>query len=137
MVQVVTPRGETVDIRDESISRIVEFTPIFPYTHIWLGPRDPAVETVEPAANIIRRLVLATPLAVLTNPRGDPVWIKGSAVTAIRDATPFERTPLPPQRGHPRTVINTIVTAAGHSQPVQELRAQARTIINAAGGNIT
>ena len=68
------------------------------------------------------------PLAPLLRPDLTPVWLKGSAVTALR-------TPLATEQQAPGSV-NAVVIVGGLHQAVHETLEAARTIVNAHGGAV-
>lgn len=128
MVQIVTTSGPVV-VNDEIITRVISRTVDFPYTHVW-GPGGSApLEVPEDATTLVARLSLARPLAKLTAPAGDQIWIKGSAVSLVRPATPFEH-------GAKAPFINSIAIVAGRTQSMNEDFLTAYTALVDAGANL-
>jgi hypothetical protein len=82
--------------------------------------------TAEDAAGLAARIAVNPPLARLTRPDSSPVWIKGSAVTAIRPPLATER-----QAG-----TNAMVILGGLHQAVQQDVAAAARVLNAHGANV-
>ena len=88
-----------------------------------------AAATEEEAAALVARMAVNPPLARLTRPDMTPVWIKGSAVTAIRPPLATER----------QTATNAVVILGGLyglQQAVHEGVAAAEQILNAHGANV-
>ena len=129
MVQIVTTLGPVV-VNDEAIGRIISRTPNIPYTHVWGPSGSSFLETAEDAAALVARLHLATPLSQLSVPTGQPIWIKGAAVTLIRAATPFEQADARPP------LINSIAIVAGRTQALHEDFQSAYRILQAGGTHI-
>jgi hypothetical protein len=129
MVQIVTTLGPVV-VSDEAIARIISRTPDIPYTHVWGPSGSSLLETAEDAGTLAARLQLAKPLSRLSVPTGEPIWIKGAAVTLIRPATPFE------QEGAKPPIINSIVIVAGRTQALHEDFPTAYKILQAGGTHV-
>src|SRR5262245_35525802 len=126
MVQIVTTLGPVV-VTDEAVARIISRTADIPYTHVWGPPGNSFLETAEEAGALAERLKLAKPLCRLSVPTGQPIWIKGSAVTLVRPATVFEQgTTEPP-------LINSIVIVGGKTQALHEDFQTAYKALQAAG----
>lgn len=84
--------------------------------------------TAEDAAALAARLAVGPPLARLTRPDMTPVWIKGSAVSAIR-------APLPTEQQGPRAV-NAVVILGELHQAVHEELATAEQVLKAHGAHV-
>jgi hypothetical protein len=101
------------------------------YTMVRGVDRDPLM-TAEDAAALVARLPIARPLAQLTRPDSTPVWIKGSAVIALR-------APLATERPSPGAA-NAVVILGGLlgvlHQAVREDVAAAEQVLNAHGANV-
>jgi hypothetical protein len=128
VVQIVTTVGPVV-VNDDSISRVVPRTPDFPYAHVWGPAGSGPLEVVEEASALVARLQIATPLVTLTTPGGEPVWIKGAAVTLCRQATPFEH-------GTKVPFINSIAIVAGRTQGLLEDVNTSRARLVAGGAHL-
>lgn len=126
MVQIITTVGPVI-VTDEAVARIISRAPDNPYTHVWGPAGSSLLETAEDAGALVARLQLAKPLCKLTVPTGEPVWIKGSAVTLVRAATEFE------QGSEKPALINCIIIVAGRTQAVHEDFQAAYKALQAAG----
>jgi hypothetical protein len=85
-----------------------------------------ALMTAEEPAALVARLAVNPPLARLARPDMTPVWIKGSAVTAIR----------PPLASERQAAANAVVILGGLHQAVHEDVATAEQVLNAHGANV-
>ena len=128
MVQILTTSGPVV-VNDEIISRVINRTSDYPYTHVW-GPAPAGpLETAEDAATLVGRLHLGVPLARLAAPAGAPIWLKGSAVSLLRPATAFEH-------GVAAPFVNSVAIVAGRVQAMSDMFEQAYAILVQAGANL-
>ena len=91
-----------------------------------------ALMTSEDAAALAARLPIAMPLAQLTRPDATPVWIKGSAVIALRAPLATER----PSPGAANAVVILGGPLGALHQAVQEDVATAERVLNAHGANV-
>ncbi|XYD11929.1 hypothetical protein R1A27_32740 (plasmid) [Methylobacterium sp. NMS12] len=127
MVMINTVAGNAT-IADESIARIIGPSPINSYTYVY-GIAPSSVETLEDPAHLVSRLQLKIPLCLLTRPDGQPVWIKGAAVTMVRP-------PLNSELAYPPNVTRAVVIVAMRPQAVQQDVASAHAILAAGGAQI-
>ena len=129
MSDLTAVNGTVIHIDDDSVTRVSG-----PYAHdpadraYVAGPQPAPIPVKGDAAAIVAGLSPSTPLAQLTRPDDKPVWLKGSAVSAVRKS-------LPGDAGIGETV-GAVLTVAGEHQAVIEDVALARKIINAHGGHI-
>jgi len=72
--------------------------------------------TAEDAASLVARLGISPPLVKLTRPEMTPVWIKRSAVSAIR-------APLPTEQQSPGAVRSVVILGDLHQAVHEELAA--------------
>jgi hypothetical protein len=121
--------GTDVDVDESAITRIAGPYPhdVGPHTYVHGVDRGVLV-TAEDAAALAARLPVHPPLARLTRPNMTPVWVKGSAVAAIR-------APISTERQAPGSV-NAVVILGGLQQAVLETVEAARSIVNAHGGAV-
>jgi hypothetical protein len=126
MVEIATPGG-AVSVPDESIFRIQGPRPQFPHTQVFWSGGAGAIETEEAPDHLAARLQLNHPLAVLTRPDGNPVWIKASAVTYVGP-------PLTNDRPDPPAFVRARMMVSGRLQLVQEDPSTVREILATGAG---
>ncbi|HYZ42646.1 MAG TPA: hypothetical protein VE687_18770 [Stellaceae bacterium] len=129
MIVVRALDGTDVIIDEEAVTLIAGPYPhdVGPHTYVHAIDRGVLVTAEAPSA-LVARLGVHPPLARLTRPDLTPVWLKGSAVTAIR-------APLPTERQAPGSV-NSVVIVGGLNQAVHETVEAARAVVNAHGGAV-
>lgn len=134
MVAITMPNGQVANIRDESISAAHKAYDPHPRptpnveTAVF-GPTNAALIAAEPPESLIGRLVLQVPLAILTRPDGTPVWIKGPAVTLVREPLRNEIPPAP-------FIVRATVIAASRRYTVQQDPLSALQILRAVGAGV-
>jgi hypothetical protein len=100
-----------------------------PGTHTMVhGVDRSAVVTAEDGAALAARLGVNPPLAKLTRPDLQPIWVRGAAVTALR-------APLAREKQSPG-VVNAVVILGALHQAVHEDIATAAQMLNAHGANV-
>jgi hypothetical protein len=121
--------GTDVSVDENAITLIAGPYPhdVGPHTYVHGIDRGVLVTTEEPSA-LVARLGVHPPLVRLTRPDLAPVWLKGSAVTAIR-------VPLATEQQAPGSV-NAVVIVGGLHQAVHETVGAARAIVNSQGARI-
>ncbi len=129
MIAIVTLGGQQVNVDQNHINLIAGPYPhdVGPHTYVY-GVTHGVLVTAENVLSLVSRLGMMPPLAQLTRPNLTPVWVKGAAVTSIRDPLPTEI----PALGAVRSVINV----GQLHQALREDVPTARAIINSLGGNI-
>jgi hypothetical protein len=122
MIMLRALDGTDVSVDENAITLIAGPYPhdLGPHTYVHGIDRGVLV-TAEDAAALVARLRVDPPLARLTRPDMTPVWLKGSAVTAIR-------APLATERQAPGSV-NAVVIVGGLHQAVHETVDAARAIV--------
>jgi hypothetical protein len=91
--------------------------------HTYVHGVDPGVlVTAERAAELVARLGVSPPLAKLTRPNSTPVWVKGSAVTAVRSPLATETSP--------DGAVKAVVFIGGLHQAVREEVKTAENILS-------
>jgi hypothetical protein len=121
--------GTDVSVDENAITLIACLYPhgVGPHTYAHGIDRGVLV-TAENAAALAARLPVHPPLARLTRPDLAPVWLKGSAVTALR-------APITTEQQAPGSV-NAVVIVGGLHQAVHETVEAARAIVNTQGGTV-
>ena len=129
MIVVHALDGTDVSVDETAITLIAGPYPhdVGPHSYVHGIDRGVLV-TAEAAAALVARLRVLPPLARLTRPDLTPVWLKGSAVTALRAPLATE------QQG--RGSDNSVVIVGGLHQAVHETIEAARAIVNAQGGTV-
>jgi hypothetical protein len=92
MIAVRALDGTDVVVNEDAVTLVVGPYPhdVGPHTYVH-GVDRGVLATTEDAAALAGRLGVDPPLVKLTRPDGSPVWIKKSAVTAIRPPLPTEQ----------------------------------------------
>jgi hypothetical protein len=121
--------GTDVSVDEKAITLIAGPHPhdVGPHTYVHGIDRGVLV-TAEDAAALVARLGVPPSLARLTRPDLTPVWLKGSAVTALR-APPATEQQAPGS-------VNAVAIVGGLHQAVHETVEAARAIVNAPGGTV-
>jgi hypothetical protein len=129
MIVIRTLDGVDVNVDETAVTLVCGPYPhdVGPHTYVHGVDRGVLV-TTEDAAALAARLAVTPPLAKLTRPNATPVWIKGSAVSAVR-------TPLATERQGPG-VVNAVVLIGALHQAVHEDIAVAEQILNAHGASV-
>jgi hypothetical protein len=132
MIVIRALDGTAVDVDENTVTLVSGPYPhdIGPHTYVH-GVERGVLVTVEDAAALAARLGVDPPLARLTRPDMTPVWIKGSAVSAIR-------APLPTERQGP-SGVNAVVILGDLEQlhqAVNEDLATAERVLNAHGAHV-
>jgi hypothetical protein len=114
--------GTDVSVAEDAITLLAGPYPhdVGPHTYVHGIDRGVLI-TAEDAAALVARLGVHPPLVKLTRPDLTPVWLKGSAVTAIR-------APLATERQAPGSV-NAVVILGDLHQAVHEDVQTARNIV--------
>ena len=129
MIVVRALDGTDVSVDENAITLIAGPYPHDVGSHTYVHGIDRGVlVTAENAAALAARLPVHPPLARLTRPDLALVWLKGSAVTALR-------APITTEQQAPGSV-NAVVIVGGLHQAVHETLEAARTIVNAHGGAV-
>jgi len=129
MIVVRALDGTDVSVDENAITLIAGPYPhdVGPHTYVHGIDRGVLV-TAEDAAALVARLGVPPRLARLTRPDLTPVWLKGSAITALR-------VPLTTEQQAPGLVNAVVIVGALH-QAVHETIEAARAIVNAQGGMV-
>jgi hypothetical protein len=92
MIVVRALDGTDVEVDENAVTLVAGRYPhdLGPHTYLHGVDRGVLV-TKEDAAAVVARLGVDPPLARLTRPDSTPVWVKGSALTAIRPPLASER----------------------------------------------
>jgi len=92
MIVIEALDGTGVEVDENDVALVAGPYPhdLGPHTYVHGVDRGVLV-TREDAAALVARLGADPPLARLTRPNSTPVWVKGSAVTAIRPPLVAER----------------------------------------------
>jgi hypothetical protein len=129
MADIAALDGTILYVNDDSIVTIEGPFPSDPPVRSFVtGPGPAAIPTNEDAAALVARIRPKTPLARLTRPNDTPVWVKGAAVSLVRqpiagDTPPGER-------------VGAVIFLGTRHQAVEEDVRTARDIINQHGGSI-
>src|ERR1700756_2477899 len=85
MIAIRALNGTEIEVNQDAITLIAGPYPhdVGPHTYVHGVDRGVLV-TAEKAAALVARLGVDPPLVKLTRPDGSPVWVKRSAVSAIR-----------------------------------------------------
>jgi hypothetical protein len=132
MIVIRALDGTAVDVDENAVTLVSGPYPhdVGPHTYVHGVDRGVLV-TAEAAAALVARLGVSPPLAKLIRPDMTPVWIKGSAVSAIR-------APLPTERRGPGAV-NAVVMLGDLEQlhqAVHEDLATAERVLKAHGAHV-
>ncbi len=129
MIVIQALDGTAVNVDESAVTLISGPYPHDVGRHTYVHGVDRGVlATAEDAAALAARLGVNPPLAKLTRPDMTPVWIKGSAVTAIRAPLPTE------QQG--TGAVNAVVILGDLHQAVREDLATAERVLNAHGAHV-
>jgi hypothetical protein len=123
MIIVRSIDGTEVEVDENAVTLVSGPYPhdVGPHTYVRGGDQGVLV-TAEDAAALVARLGIEPPLAKLARPDMTPVWVKKSAVTAIR-------APLATERQSAGFVRAVVIMGALH-QAVREDVQTASTILN-------
>jgi hypothetical protein len=115
MVVLRSIDGTEVSVNENDITLVAGPYPhdVGPHTYVH-GRNRGVLVAAEDAAALVARLRLDPPLVKLTRPNSTPVWVNGSAVTAIRQPL------LSEQRGAAGYPVNAMVTLGDLHQAVRE-----------------
>jgi len=129
MIVVHALDGTEVAVNESAVTLVAGPYPhdLGPHTYVHGVDRGVLV-TTEDAAALVARLGVDPPLAKLTRPNSTPVWVKGSAVTAIR-------APLPTEEPFPGPVKAVLIIGDLH-QAVHEDVATAARVLNIHGAAV-
>src|ERR1700756_2961821 len=118
MIAIRALNGTEIEVNQDAITLIAGPYPHDVGRHTYVHGVDRGVlVTAEDPATLTARLGISAPLAKLTRPDLTPVWIKGSAVSAVR-------APLPTEQQGPG-VVNAVVILGDLHQAVHEQLATA------------
>jgi hypothetical protein len=105
--------GTEVDIDQNAVTLVTGPYPHDPGPHTYVhGVERGVLVTAEAAAALVARLGVDPPLAKLTRPDRSSVWVKKSAVSAVRTPMPTEQ-----QRGG---AAKAVILLGGLHQAVRE-----------------
>jgi hypothetical protein len=94
-------------------------------SYVFIGGRQP-IETLEPVQSLLDRLKITNQsFAMLTRPNATPIWIRGAAITEIRE-------PVASELPDPPNITASVIEYAGFHQAIQESIETARPVILAA-----
>jgi hypothetical protein len=130
MIAIRALDGTEVEIDKAAVTLVAAPYPhdVGPHTYVH-GVERGVLVTVEDAAALVARLGVDPPLAKLTRPDSTPVWVRRSAVSAIRPPLPAER-----QKGG---VVNAVLVIGDLHQAVREDVRTATGILNPAAAAAT
>jgi hypothetical protein len=129
MIVIRALDGTAVDVDENAVTLLSGPYPHDVGRHTYVHGVDRGVMvTAEDAAALAARLGVSPPLAKLTRPDMTPVWIKGSAVSAIRAPLPTE------QQGV--AAANAVVIVGDLHQAVHEGLAIAEQVLKAHGAHV-
>jgi hypothetical protein len=113
MIIVRAIDGTEIEIAEDGVALVSGPYPhdVGPHTYV-RGVDRGILVTTEDGAGLVARLGIQPPLAKLARPDGTSVWIKASAVTAIRAPLATEQ--------HPGGVVKAVVLIGGVHQAVRE-----------------
>lgn len=129
MIVVHALDGTAVEVDENAVTLVAGPYPhdLGPHTYLHGVDRGVLV-TTEPAAALVARLGVAPPLAKLTRPDSTPVWVKGSAITAIRSPIATERIG--------RGVVKAVLMIGDLHQAVRESVKVAELVVNPSGAAV-
>jgi hypothetical protein len=92
MIAIRALDGTEVEVNEAAVTLVAGPYPhdVGPHTYVY-GVERGVLATTEDAAALVTRLGVKPPLAKLTRPDSTPVWVKPSAVSAIRPPLSTER----------------------------------------------
>lgn len=129
MATITTIDEGAINIVGGNIARVCGKLPSDPADRTYVhGATAKVLVTPEPPLQLLGRLGIAANFATLTRPNGSPVWVKGAAVSQVRE-------PLASEITAPGEVRATVVVG-GARQAVREDTAAAIALINAHGGGL-
>jgi hypothetical protein len=127
MATLTTTGGATITFRPATIDVIADHNDTTGAAVTCVYGIPPAMLMVgETVPAFMQRLGIEHEFARLTRPNGWPVWIRGSAVTALRAPLPGEYAPA----------AKTVVTTDALTQAVTEATADVTATLNAHGGDL-
>ncbi|MBV8089534.1 MAG: hypothetical protein JO139_08140 [Alphaproteobacteria bacterium] len=117
MIAIRALDGSVVDVDENAVTLVSGPYPHDVGRHTYVHGVDRGVlVTAEDAASLVARLGISPPLVKLTRPEMTPVWIKRSAVSAIR-------APLPTEQQSPGAVRSVVILGDLHQAVHEELAA--------------
>jgi hypothetical protein len=117
MIAIRALDGSVVDVDENDVTLVSGPYPHDVGRHTYVHGVDRGVlVTAEDAASLVARLGISPPLVKLTRPEMTPVWIKRSAVSAIR-------APLPTEQQSPGAVRSVVILGDLHQAVHEELAA--------------
>jgi hypothetical protein len=125
MIAIRALDGTAVEVNEAAVTLVAGPYPqdVGPHTYVY-GVERGVLATAEDAAALVVRLGVKPPLARLTRPDSTPVWVKPSAVSAIRPPLSTER-----QQGRG---VNAVLVIGDLHQAVREDVRTATGILNPA-----
>jgi hypothetical protein len=128
MIVVHALDGTEVDVNEAAVTLVAGPYPhdLGPHTYVHGVDRGVLVTTEDPAA-LVARLGVDPPLVKLTRPDATPVWVKGSAVTAIRPPLATE--------SQGRGAVKAVVIIGDLHQAVREDVKAVTSVLNAPAAN--
>jgi hypothetical protein len=128
MIVIRTLDGHDINMNENAIVLIAGPYPhdVGPHTYVY-GVTQSVLVTAEKPDLLVARLGIDPVLAKLTRPDRSSTWVKGSAVTSIREPIATE------QQGQGE--VNAVLQVGSLHQSVHEDVLTARRIVNAHGGN--
>ena len=129
MIAIRALDGVEVIVNENAVTLVAGPYPhdVGPHTYVHGVDRGVLV-TAEEAAGLVARLGVDPPLAKLTRPDGSPVWIKRSAVTAIRPPLATEQ-----QGGG---AVQAVLIIGGLHQAVREGVQIASSVVSGPAANV-
>jgi len=129
MIVVHALDGTEVDVNGAAVTLVAGPYPhdLGPHTYVHGVDRGVLV-TGEDAAALVARLGVDPPLVKLTRPDSTPVWVKGSAVTAIRP-------PLATESQSGGVVMAVVIIGDLHQAVREDVKAVA-SILNAPAAGV-
>ena len=123
MIAIRALNGTEIEVNENAVTLVAGPYPhdVGPHTYVHGVDRGVLV-TAEDAVVLVARLNVDPPLAKLTRPNSTPVWIKGSAVTAIRSPLATEQ-----QAGG---LVRAVIVAGDLHQAVCEDVQTAASLLN-------
>ena len=128
-MQIVNLDGNSIDATE---ARIYLVTGPYPsdddeYTYVY-GASPKVLITMEDPESIVSRMEKPGLMVVLTRPNGTPCWVRGTAVSSIRNPT---WTDAPPGG-----VVNAVLIVSGRHQAVQESVIEVKKAVNLVGAKL-
>jgi len=126
MIAIRALDGTEVEVNEAAVTLVAGPYPhdVGPHTYVH-GVERGLLVTAEETAALVARLGVNPSLAKLTRPDSTPVWVKGSAVSAIRSPLPTEQ--------QPGAAVKAVLVIGDLHQAVREDVRTATSIINRAG----